>query len=131
MLGPEQMLASAGRPVTTPELYLGWHTQIVTTRGGTPWDSPEPTKARVNHGRWIADCVWCPAGIPTRPEWGVAYCGECGARYRKGMVVYPERHAAIGEVLSRRVNRSQQNWDDRQTVEDLEAENEREEVLTP
>ena len=131
ILGPEQLSASAGRPVSTPEDYLGWHTTIVTSRGGTPWDSPEPTRARVNHGRWLADCFWCKGGILTRPEWGVAYCGECGARYRKGQVVFPTNHAAISRALSRRVRRDQQNWDDRQTVEDLEAENRKQEVITP
>ncbi|KKK99644.1 hypothetical protein LCGC14_2630680, partial [marine sediment metagenome] len=81
LLGPEQLLLSPGRRVSSPAEYLGWHVSVITNRGGDPWDSPEPTKARVNHGRWIADCVWCGTGMLTRPEWGVAYCGECGARY--------------------------------------------------
>ena len=131
LLGPEQLLLSPGRRVSSPAEYLGWHVSVITNRGGDPWDSPEPTKARVNHGRWIADCVWCGTGMLTRPEWGVAYCGECGARYHKDQVEYPEEHKDIERILLRRVRRDQQNWDDRQTAPELEVENRLPEVLTP
>ncbi len=132
LLGPEQLLSlSPGRRVSSPAEYLGWHAQHVTARGGEPWDSPEPTKAYVNHGRWVADCAWCKTGMLTRPEWGVAYCGECGARYHKDHVAFPEEHEALETALLSRLRREQQNWDDRQTVEELERENRSPEVLTP
>ena len=131
LLGPEQLLLSPGRRVSSPAEYLGWHVSVITNRGGDPWDSPEPTKARVNHGRWLADCVWCGTGMLTRGTWGVAYCGECGARYHKGQVKFPDDYENIEIILLRRVKRSQQNWDDRQNVGDLARENSLPEVLTP
>lgn len=131
LLGPEQLMCFPGRRVSSPAEYLAWHTTVVTRRAGTPWDSPEPTTIYVNHGRWIADCVWCGTGMLTRPDWGIAYCGECGARYHSDQVEYPEEHEAIEKILLRRVRRDQQNWDVRQTVDELELENKLPEVLTP
>ena len=131
LLGPEQLSITPGRRVSSPAEYLGWHVSNVTNRGGSPWDSPEPTKARVNHGRWLADCVWCGTGMLTRPEWGVAYCGECGARYHKDQVAFPSDHKSIEAILLVRVRRDQQNWDDRQDADALARENSSVEVLTP
>ncbi|MCP4299433.1 MAG: hypothetical protein GY783_02505 [Gammaproteobacteria bacterium] len=131
LLGPEQLLLNPGRRVSTAAEYLAWQKFHVTLRGGAPWDSPERAMARVNHGRWIADCLWCRSGMLTRPEMGVAYCAECGALYHKTQVEYPRESDAIERILLRRVRREQQNWDWRQTVEALEQENQSPEVLTP
>ena len=131
LLGPEQLSFYPGRRVSSPVEYLGWQVSMITQRGGDPWDSPEPTRARVNHGRWIVDCVWCNSGILTRPQWGVAYCGECGARYHIEQVEFPPQYKAIEKILLRRVRRDQQNWDHTQTVGDLASENELPEVITP
>ena len=131
LLGPEQLMFYPGRSVSSPAEYLGWHVSVITSRGGDAWDSSEATKARVNHGRWIADCFWCGTGMLTRPEWGVAYCGECGARYHKEQVAFPADHKAIEKILLRRVRRDQQNWDERQSVGELANENRLTEVLTP
>lgn len=131
LLGPEQLMFYPGRRVSSVVEYLAWQVSIITSRGGDPWDSPEKTRARINHGRWIADCVWCGTGMLTRPTWGVAYCGECGARYHRKMIVFPEQVKRIESALLIRVRRDQQNWDDRQTHEDLEEENKRSDVITP
>lgn len=133
ILGPEQLSLSPGRRVSSPAEYAAWQMSHVTRRGGDAWDSPESIKAYVNHGRWVADCFWCKTGMLTRPAWGVAYCGECGARYGPGLVDYPSDRdqQLIERTLLRRVRREQQNWDDRQSVEELAGENQLEEVLTP
>ena len=131
LLGPEQLLFGPGQRVSSPEEYLAWHVSVVTRRGGDPWDSPEPTKAYVNHGRCVANCVWCKTGMLTRPDWGLACCGECGARYSPERVHFPEHYDAIEKILLVRVRRDQQNWDDRQGVAELEKENNLSEVLTP
>lgn len=131
LLGPEQLSLSPGRRVSSPTEYLAWHESVVTRRGGDSWDSHEAVSAYINHGRWIAKCFWCSTGMLTRPEWGVAYCGECGARYHKGQVEYPEDHKAIEEILLRRVRRDQQNWDSRQSLNELSEENLSPEVITP
>ena len=67
----------------------------------------------------------------TRPDWHIACCGECGARYHKDLIEYPEEHEAIEKILLRRVRRDQQNWDDSQGVAELEKENQLPEVLIP
>ena len=131
LLGPEQLLLSPGRRVSSPAEYLGWHVSIIVNRGGNPWDSPEGVEARVNWGRWVADCFWCGTAMLTRPEWNVAFCGECGARYREDQVKFPADHKAIEKILLRRVQRRQQNWDKRQSVGELEQENQLPEVITP
>lgn len=128
LLGPEQ-LSIAGQSVDSPEIYRVWHSTTIEDRGARAWDAGRQAIARVNHGRWIADCAWCNGGMLTRPSWGVAYCAECGARYEA--VVFPSEHAKIEAVLLRRVRRDQQNWDARQSFDELEAENELTEVLTP
>lgn len=131
LLGPEQLSFYAGRQVASQLEYLAWQVSMVTKRGGEPWDSSESIRARVNHGRWIADCFWCRTAILTRPEWGVAYCGECGARYHLDQVEFPKQYKAIEKILLRRVRRDQQNWEYPQTVGDLASENELPEVVTP
>lgn len=131
ILGPEQLAYYPGRRVSIALEYLSWQVSMVTQRGGNPWDSPEPTIARINHGRWIADCIWCKSGILTRPEWGVAYCGECGARYHIKQVEFPKNYKAIEKILLRRVRRDQQNWAQPQTIADLQKENKLPEVVTP
>ena len=129
--GPEQLLLEPGRRVTSREEYLAWHISAVTFRGGNVWDSPEQVKTYINHGRWVADCFWCKNGMLTRPDWRLACCSECGARYHLGRIVYPKNYKAIEKILLRRVRRDQQNWDDRQSVGELEKENKLPEVLTP
>ncbi len=133
IIGPEQLQYFPGHPgrrVSNPDEYLGWHTAIVTARGGVPWDTDRAITARINHGRWVADCVWCSAGMLTRPEWGVAYCAECGARYGRELVAFPKEHKKIETPLRERVMRQQQNWDDRQNAADLVEENKRPDVIT-
>ncbi len=129
LLGPEQLQLVPGKLVRTPAEYRLWQGNLVVQRGGNPWDSDRATRARVNHGRWIALCCWCTAAMFTRPDWCVAYCVECGARYEgEEEVVFPADHAAFTVVLCQRIRRDQQNWDGTQTVRDLDEENQRKEV---
>jgi len=133
LLGPEQLFIdlTRRRRVTSPSEYFAWQKQGLLNRGAEPWDSHEPTFVRVNHGRWIADCVWCGTGMLTRPDWRMALCGECGARYQGQRVSFPKQHAEIEAILLRRVRRDQQNWDSTQDVRELEEENRLAEVVTP
>lgn len=133
IIGPEQLQYVPGHPgrrVSTPDEYLGWHSAVVLAREGVPWDTDRKVTARVNHGKWIADCAWCKAGMLTRPEWGVAYCVECGARYGKALVIFPKFPKDVEAPLLERVMRRQQNWDNRQGPAELKEENERDEVIT-
>jgi hypothetical protein len=58
----------------------------------------------------------------TRPDWGVAYCVECGARYGWAQVTFPKEYKEIERLLCLRVRREHQNWDKTQDLESLRAE---------
>lgn len=133
LLGPEQLALGGLIVVRTAADYRKWHTLSVISRHGRPWDSPEPAgRVYIDAGRILASCRWCFTGMYTRPDWGVAYCGECGARYGVGQVRFPANFAAIERILCRRPQRDTQQWGmhplcpDRyeQTPDELERENE-------
>lgn len=130
LIGPEQYTIATVGQVQSPEDYRLWHTLVVTMRHGKPWDSPHPPgRVHVNEGRWVCACFWCKKGMLTRPDWAVAYCAECGARYLD--VVFPANYGEIERVLCARPQRESQNWGippempDRyeQAVEELVREN--------
>jgi hypothetical protein len=73
--------------------------------------------------------VWCKTGIATDPEWGVAYCAECGARYGAGMVNFPADATEIDRILCQRPERETQNWEPGETLDDLIIENEKRGVM--
>lgn len=132
LLGPEQLTIGPYLRVRTPDDYLRWQVVVVGLRNGEVWDSPAPAgPAYVNEGRWVATCHWCQKGMLTRPDWGIACCGECGARYRRGQVAFPVDHAAIVRALLRRPMRETQHWGvppqaphlHWQTASELEREN--------
>lgn len=131
LLGPETLVEiSTGeggtplrREVRTVDDYRAFQERAVTRRHGQVWESDQPVFALVNQGRWVASCHWCRNGMLTRPDWGVAFCGECGARYEEGKVVFPQDHTAIAKILCRRPERATQNWTTDQTSEDLAREN--------
>jgi hypothetical protein len=122
LVGPET-LNVAGRFVNSPRAYELWHKVLVALGKAQTWESLVPIVAYVNHGRWVALCHWCKKGILTRPDWGVAYCAQCGAKYGKGWVKFPENHEEITKALVVRPDPETQNWDNKQTVDDLIREN--------
>lgn len=75
--------------------------------------------ARVEHGRWIADCP-CGAGVAVHPTWSETGCLECG---RWWPVMVPSEWDAIESVLLARPKRDTRNWLTLETVEKLRAEN--------
>jgi len=96
------------------------HAIFVRGHGGDIEQRLETVVARVNHGRWIADCPNCNAGIALHPEWDRARCFGCGAIYRN--LTWPAHPRLIARVLRARVIRHQ-NWEPGETVADLIAEN--------
>lgn len=95
--------------VETATDYLGWQASHIQNRGiARVWSSDQSVRARVNHGRWIADCRTCGQGMFTHPVWKIACCAECGAVYRG--VDFPDRIQEITELLLARPRRDTQNW---------------------
>lgn len=108
LIGPEQLTID-GNVVTSAALYLLWHTSIVTGRGGKPWDTTAPPgRPYVNEGRCLVTCYWCKNGMLTREDWAVAFCGECGARYRG--IAFPSNFQDIERLLCQRPDRTTQHW---------------------
>lgn len=108
--------------VTNPTEYLGWHAQQVQDKGiARTWNTDVTLKARVNHGRWIADCRACGRGMFAHPEWRMACCAECGAVYRA--VEFPAGIVEITRLLLERADRENQNWVPGEPIWKLKFEN--------
>ena len=92
-------------------------------------EAAAPAVARVNHGRWIADCPseGCAGAEMVWPATPLFWCGGCGNRALGGLwrrVALPERaeRASIEAALERRGEPAARNWAPGETVEDLLAE---------
>lgn len=80
--------------------------------------------ARVNHGRWLANCQYC-AGAELVEPGEVFFCFSCGMKQNDGHpaeVVFPKDRTAIDDALRARAEENQ-NWEIKETVADLLKEN--------
>ena len=81
--------------------------------------------ARVNHGRWIADCPFCAGAEFVNKSLPVFMCQSCWNEAVKGKwlpVEFPAEHVQIDRELLLR-NTENQNWQKGETVERLVIEN--------
>lgn len=109
-------------PVDSPTLFLAWQAWTLQQRRiARTWPSDRTVHARVNHGRWVTDCLACSQSVFTHPDWRIACCGECGATYRD--VQFPEHIHEITALLLQRPDRTKQNWEPGESIEQLVAEN--------
>lgn len=111
-------------PVTSPETYVAWQAEQLLEKGdqARPWPCDLPVIARIEHGRWLVNCVNCVViGAMTHPVWRVACCAECGCLMRR--VIVPEDFDLIERVLLERPQRMTQSWLPTQTCADLRTEN--------
>ena len=76
--------------------------------------------ARVNHGRWIADCQTCKAAQLADAVDSYMLCVECGSG-EWWVVDFPDDKALIEECLEHRM--SILSWEPGETVADLIEEN--------
>lgn len=111
--GPPQMVGAR-----TPEQFRR-RAQAITARTKVEHEDGVFI-ARVEHGRWLADCP-CGSGVAVHPEWPNAGCLECG---RWWPVVLPSDWKVIEDVLIARPQALNRGWLIGETVEKLEAENE-------
>jgi hypothetical protein len=125
LVGPESFWLDEKTPVRCARDYELWHRIFVTSQRKKVWQSEAKCTAYINRGRIVADCYWCKKGMFTRPDWGIACCAQCGAKYAPGMVVFPEdvEWALILEALLVRPDPETQNWDNKQNAADLWREN--------
>ena len=89
--------------------------------------------ARINHGRWLVDCVGCNSALVVDLSQLAFMCVECGNDHNGGKwlrVIVPKNRKAIETALLKRpmngrnpaeaVNR---NWEPGETVATLKQEN--------
>ena len=88
-------------------------------------DETRQANARVNHGRWIADCPWCPSAVVASPDDPRFFCVHClndgGTQWVP--IVFPENTDEIEALLDERKVRTAKNWDVDESADDLRDQN--------
>jgi hypothetical protein len=98
--GPRDILMT--RPATQAALLaLG-----KAVRNGAAPPPEVDVYARVDYGRWVADCP-CRAGCAVHPEWSKTVCLDCGRVLR---VIVPEDYVQIEDALLERSTDDQRQW---------------------
>ena len=79
--------------------------------------------ARVNWGRWIADCLWCSGAMALAPGTSAFDCMSCGATLE---VVWPsdETVFSVARLLMMRPDPNTRNWEPGEPLRQLMIENE-------
>lgn len=111
--------------VPSPEAVRVKFEQKMRQRGTVITRSDELLVARVDHGRWLADCPACNAGIALTPGVAEAYCFGHGCGHVFTTVTWPAA-ATVDEIertLRARPKVATRNWLPTQTIEDLRQEN--------
>ncbi|WP_371528370.1 hypothetical protein OG302_22270 [Streptomyces sp. NBC_01283] len=107
-LPPPHLPADAWAGVPAAELVFRWYEVRVQRRVPPPegFVIGQQVYARINHNRWVADCLCGSAQVvsPTDPR---TACTECGLGWI--VVVFPEDPAAIEESLAELLP-DQRNW---------------------
>jgi hypothetical protein len=85
-------------------------------------ESTEAVVARVDHGRWIADCP-CGAGNAVDVDAKIALCFGCGTVHLNVTLPDATSLRAIERALVARAHVKTRNWNPDETVDDLKREN--------
>lgn len=101
-------------------------------RGG-PLEIAEvaPVEAYINHGRWVADCPFCPGAEIVWREDATFFCLSCfneQADFRCVPIAFPLNAGEIENILERRPVAATRNWLPHETAKALRDENRREGV---
>ena len=96
----------------------------------TPTNTPAnitPIAARINYGRWIADCPYCTGAEMVDPNDPVFYCLNYNCDRPNGNaplpVQFPIGRVGLENALLRRPRMQNRNWFPYETLADLLAEN--------
>lgn len=87
--------------------------------------SVAPKVAYIDRGQWVIRCD-CGAGNTFDPEWadGLALCFGCGAQHVNVTLPSTQDRATLERLLLARPESKTRNWTSRETMEEIEAENE-------
>lgn len=90
---------------TVAQVEAYWQ-QFLQRAGKKPVVRDATLGAYVNHGRWVADCLYCAGGVACWSENPRGCCLDCGSVYK---IRFPKDTARAVEVLEQRpeINR---NW---------------------
>lgn len=116
LIGPHGVIGT-----DSPEAYERRQREFCSARGEFLKDQSVPLVAYVSAARWVSDCPVCNAGISLHREWPVGRCLGCGSVFKN--IRWPHDFDAIEDALVLRLNRTTQNWQPTETVDDLIAEN--------
>lgn len=123
--------------VETPDAYRDWQAAVIfhnrTKLPKINWRNPFVSLASVapfvNGGRWGIHCPDCGNLAIYDPDWQLACCAECGARFES--IPPPAECERIEAILLARDAMRTRNWNveytlgvgPAETVADLEAQN--------
>jgi hypothetical protein len=86
-------------------------------------DQGSTAHARLNWGRWIADCAspWCTSALQLDPGMTAMRCWDCG--WETTHIAWPDDPDAIAWVLALRPDEKNRNYEPGETLDVLVAEN--------
>jgi len=121
-----------GRPVTHDDINPGtarqFFAQVATRSRG--WEvptetSPTPVMARLDAGRWLADCPICDGAELVSVSDPVFFCLSCSSGGMWWPVEWPVDRAEIEAEVIKRSDLMGWAWNPGETLADLEAETRR------
>lgn len=119
-------------PLIQPVGYFRWIEERVAERyplwGRTPdWRAVGIVAARINAGRWIADCPLPGCNEAVHTAVGLPFfCPNClnaANGYHAYQVRFPDETSLIEHILSERPLPTTRNWQPGETIEQLINEN--------
>lgn len=119
------MDATAIHMVPSAEALALKFTQKMRQRGTPVRESDERLVARVDHGRWVADCPACNSGVALTPGVNEAFCFGQGCGHRFTVIEWPAASDVeeIERTLRARPKIVTRNWAPTETLTNLRAEN--------
>ena len=107
---------------------MGRERSVGTPLPETPEGLLPEYAARINHGRWIVECIHCKSALDVTPADTTAICLECGTEWFAVTFPSPGLKLAIEQVLLKRpgeLGRGFMNshWTPGESLAQLRAEN--------
>jgi hypothetical protein len=78
--------------------------------------------ARINDGRWIADCPWCPSAIVADPDDPRFFCVHCTTGAHWVRIIFPDELKEIEAILNARSHVKHRSWQPGESIHFLKAE---------
>lgn len=124
-----QTAQALGRPVTHDDIHnmpiRAFFRGVATRSRG--WAAPQgeggqAVNARLDAGRWLADCPYCDGAELVTPADPIFFCLSCGSKGTYHPVVFPGTMDSIGREVQKRGNPMTWAWQPGETLTDLRKE---------